>query len=88
MINMRYTNFGKLIHSLRIKNNEILGDMAKWLNVRTSYLSSTEYGKAKIPANWITLISEHYHLNKSEKDTLKQYAEESNQLYETRNNKT
>lgn len=85
---MEYTNFGKLIHSLRIKNNEILGDMAKWLNVRTSYLSSTEFGKAKIPDSWIALISEHYQLNEKEKNKLKRFVDESNQKFEIKNNKS
>ena len=79
---MAYTKFGKLIHSLRMKNGEILGDMAKWLNVRPSYLSSTEFGKAEIPTDWITQISEHYHLTETETNRLEQFAKESNTIYE------
>ena len=83
---MAYTKSGKLIPTLRIQNGEILGDMAKWLNIRPSYLSSTEFGKAEIPTHWINQISEHYHLTETEKNTLKKFANESNQIYKTTKN--
>ncbi|SET60050.1 helix-turn-helix domain-containing protein [Thorsellia anophelis] len=39
------TEWGKKIRALRIRKNVLLGEMAKDLNVRTSYLSGVECGR-------------------------------------------
>ena len=41
------TEFGKYIRILRVNNDELLGDMAKKLNVSAAFLSRVENGLAK-----------------------------------------
>ena len=42
---MGYTKFGEFIRILRIRNHEVMGDLAKVLEVSLPFLSSVETGK-------------------------------------------
>lgn len=44
-VGMAYTSFGEYVRILRIKNHEVMGDLAKILNVKVSFLSAVENGK-------------------------------------------
>lgn len=66
------TQFGKFCRILRIKNNEVLKDMADKLNVTSAYLSSIENGKRNIPNEWLDNISKLYNLSDFERQNLKQ----------------
>lgn len=63
--------YSDLIKEIRSKNNENMGDMAKWLDVSLPFVSAVENGKKKIPDDWLEKISTHYSLNKKEQEELK-----------------
>ena len=67
---MGYTKFGEYMRILRIKHHEVMGDLAKVLGVKTSFLSAVETGKKNIPENWFDLITKHYKLTDNEKEEL------------------
>ena len=67
---MGYTKFGELLRILRIKNHEVMGDVAKVLGVSTAFLSSVEAGKKNVPEAWCDLIVDHYDLKENEKEEL------------------
>ena len=78
---MSYTKFGEYVRILRIKNHEVMGDMAKILNVKAPFLSAVENGKKNIPSEWEHIISEHYNLTVQEHKELSQAIEESKTQY-------
>lgn len=78
---MAYTSFGEFVRILRIKRHEVMGDMAKVLNVKVSFLSAVENGKKNVPSEWAEKIAMAYSLNDSEKDELYQAIEESRTQY-------
>jgi transcriptional regulator with XRE-family HTH domain len=78
---MAYTSFGEFLRILRIKHHEVMGDMAKVLNVKVPFLSAVENGKKNVPIGWIDIIARHYNLSESEKRSLEEAAEESRTQY-------
>lgn len=78
---MAYTSFGEFVRILRIKRHEVMGDMAKVLNVKVPFLSAVENGKKNVPSEWAEKIAMAYSLNDSEKDELYQGIEESRTQY-------
>ncbi|MNY85866.1 Helix-turn-helix domain protein [compost metagenome] len=64
---MPLTSFGKFCRKLRVDNGELLEDLAKKLEVTSSYLSAVEMGKRNIPFMRLDKISKIYDLNSSEK---------------------
>ena len=78
---MAYTKFGELVRILRIRNHEVMGDMAKKLNVKLPFLSAIESGKKNVPAELIRRIAETYCLSSDEEQELVQAAEESRTQY-------
>lgn len=69
--------FGKFCRRLRIRENELLLDMARKLNVKSSYLSSVEVGRKSIPEDWKKLIPELYNLTEEETKELERAIDES-----------
>ena len=67
---MSYTRFGEYVRILRIKNHEVMGDMAKILGTSVPFLSAVENGKKNVPKDWIEVITNHYSLSKQEKAEL------------------
>ena len=78
---MAYTSFGEFARILRIKNHEVMGDMAKVLNVRTPFLSAVENGKKNVPADWANKLINHYNLSSEEQNTLLRAIDESRTQY-------
>lgn len=78
---MSYTSFGEFLRILRIKHHEVMGDLAKVLNVKTPFLSAVENGKKNVPAEWIDKIISHYDLSSSEQSKLARAIEESKTQY-------
>lgn len=78
---MAYTKFGEFVRILRIRNHEVMGDMAKLLGVSLPFLSAVENGKKNVPADWIKKIAEHYGLSVREKQELETAVEESRTQY-------
>lgn len=72
---MAYTKFGEYVRVLRIKNHEIMGDMAKWLDTNTPFLSAVENGKKSIPKEWKEKIIDHYSLKNDEINELEKAIE-------------
>lgn len=72
---MAYTRFGELLRIIRIKNHEVMGDMARILNVSVPFLSAVENGKKNVPPNWINLLSMNYKLSEQEVDKLSEAAD-------------
>ena len=64
---MGVTAFGKILRKRRIDSSEILGDMAKRLDVSAAYLSSIENGLREIPDSFVEKISKEYGLSEAEK---------------------
>ena len=78
---MSYTSFGGFVRILRIKNHEVMGDMAKVLGVKVPFLSAVENGKKNIPEGWFNKIAENYNLSVDERVDLKQAINESKTQY-------
>ena len=74
---MAYTRFGEFVRILRIKNHEVMGDMAKVLGTSTPFLSAVENGKKNVPAGWVRKLVEHYELSAVERQELAEAVEES-----------
>lgn len=64
------TEIGKFLRKLRIDNNEVLYDMAKKLDVTTSFLSGVELGKKKMPYEWNLKIRASYALTPAQEEEL------------------
>ena len=78
---MSYTSFGEFVRILRIKHHEVMGDIAKVLDVKTPFLSAVETGKKNVPTDWIDKLVEHYSLSEFEKRKLENAIEESRTQY-------
>jgi len=72
---MGYTKFGEYIRILRIKNHEIMSDMANFLDTSLPFLSAVENGKKNVPKHWVDKIVNYYNLNESEKRELEESIE-------------
>ena len=78
---MSYTSFGEFMRILRVKNHEVMGDVAKMLGVKVPFLSAVENGKKNVPSEWIGKIIDHYSLNEDERLKLEEAIEESKTQY-------
>ncbi len=78
---MSYTSFGEFMRLLRVKNHEVMGDVAKMLGVKVPFLSAVENGKKNVPVEWIDKIINYYNLNEKEQLDLKEAIEESKTQY-------
>lgn len=78
---MSYTSFGEFMRVLRVKNHEVMGDVAKMLEVKVPFLSAVENGKKNVPNEWIDKIVDHYSLNEDERLKLEEAIEESKTQY-------
>lgn len=78
---MSYTKFGELVRIIRIRNHEVMGDMAKKLGLKLPFLSAIESGKKNVPTNLIAKIVTCYHLDTEEEQALFEAAEESKTQY-------
>ena len=67
---MGYTRFGEMLRVLRVKNHEVMGDLARMLGVSTSFLSAVECGKKNVPDSWVDFLTEHDGLTGKEKAEL------------------
>ena len=74
---MGYTPFGEYVRILRIKNHQVMGDMAKILEVSLPFLSAVENGKKNVPVGWLEKLSDFYSLTDSEKKELEDAIEAS-----------
>ena len=78
---MSYTSFGEFMRVLRVKNHEVMGDVAKVLEVKIPFLSAVENGKKNVPTEWIDKIVNHYGLNQEGRRMLEESIEESKTQY-------
>ena len=78
---MSYTSFGEFVRILRIKHHEVMGDLAKVLDVRVPFLSAVENGKKNVPSEWADKIITHYKLSEMEQKELKKAIVESRTQY-------
>ena len=78
---MSYTSFGEFMRILRVKNHEVMSDVAKILGVKVPFLSAVENGKKNVPSEWIDKIIDHYSLNEDERLKLEEAIEESKTQY-------
>lgn len=74
---MTYTKFGEFMRVLRVQHHEVMGDIARLLNVSTPFLSAVENGKKNVPDEWFSIIAEHYVLTDDEVVIMKMAAENS-----------
>ena len=74
---MAYTKFGEFMRVLRVKNHEVMGDIAKMLGVSVPFLSAVENGKKNVPEDWINKLKSHYILNNVEVNELLNSVEQS-----------
>lgn len=73
------TRFAKFTRTLRIQNDEYLGQMARKLNVSTAFLSRIENGKAKPSEKILTGLCEKYSLNEEQVKELHEIVDEARQ---------
>ena len=71
------TNFGKALRKIRLVRDETLYDMAKKLEITSSYLSAIECGKRNIPEDFIDKLQEIYNFTEEELGELKSTKEET-----------
>ena len=76
------TKVGKLLRKMRLDNDEILRDMAKKLEVTSSFLSAVENGKKKMPKTMRAKLIKNYDMNADEISTLDDAIMESNDTVE------
>ena len=69
---MSVTDFGKVLRKLRIDHSEILGDMAKKLEISPAYLSAIENNGRVIPDDLIAKLAQKYNLNDSQINELEE----------------
>lgn len=74
---MAYTKFGEFMRVLRVKNHEVMGDIANLFGVSLPFLSAVENGKKNVPGEWVEKIIEHYSLNNDEVGELLESIEQS-----------
>ncbi len=74
---MAYTKYGEFIRILRIKNHEVMGDLANILNTTLPFMSAVENGKKNVPNEWIEKIKNHYKLTPVQTKELNEAIEES-----------
>lgn len=74
---MAYTKFGEYMRILRVKHHEVMGDIAKQLEVSLPFLSAVENGKKNVPNEWVKKIVMHYNLNAEETNGLLDSIEQS-----------
>lgn len=72
-----YTKFGEFVRILRVKNHQVMGDMAKLLGTTTPFLSAVENGRKNVPKEWVNIISDFYALSPDERKELNHAIEES-----------
>ncbi len=72
-----YTKFGEFVRVLRIKNHQVMGDMARLLGTTTPFLSAVENGRKNVPKDWAEKISELYGLSEDSLRELEEAIEES-----------
>lgn len=72
-----YTKFGEYVRILRIKNHQVMGDMADFLKTTTPFLSAVENGRKNVPKEWANIIADYYDLSDEEREELNTAIEES-----------
>lgn len=78
---MSYTSFGEFVRIQRIKHHEVMGDLARVLDVKVPFLSAVENGKKNVPSEWADKIITHYRLSDEEQKELEKAIEESKTQY-------
>lgn len=78
---MGYTQFGEFVRILRVKNHQVMGDMAKILGTSTPFLSAVENGKKNVPEGWAEKITDAYRLSGEEETKLRDAIDESKLSY-------
>lgn len=71
------TAYGKALRIIRVKNDELLKDMADRLQMTSAYLSAIENGKRNIPEDLTNKITVLYNLSKDDENDLKNAEEVS-----------
>lgn len=74
---MAYTKYGDFIRLQRVKNHEVMGDLADVLNATLPFMSAVENGKKNVPENRIQKIIDHYNLTEIEIKELRNAVAES-----------
>ena len=64
------TSIGKFLRKLRMRNGEILRDMAEALEVSSAFLSAVENGKKKMPEGWRKKLQTIYSLSAEQNQEL------------------
>lgn len=65
------TQLGIFLRKLRLDYGEIMKDMAKKLDVSSSFLSAVENGKKKMPDSWYETIVRLYNLDEEKQNELR-----------------
>ena len=78
---MSYTSFGEFVRILRIKNHQVMGDMARILDVKIPFLSAVENGKKNVPIGWADKLANNYNLSLEEQKKLNIAIDESKTQY-------
>ena len=74
---MGYTKLGEFLRLKRIKNHEVMGDLADYLGVSTAFVSAVETGKRNMPEDWKEKIIKKYDLNEYEVEEFEEAINES-----------
>ncbi len=71
-MNQKYTRFGEEMRILRARRHQTQQDMADVLGVSKSALSAVEKGKRAVPAKWLDILADHYHLKEYPKERIRE----------------
>ena len=78
---MAYTKFGEFVRVLRVRQHEVMGDMARKLGVKPPFLSAVENGKRNVPPEWVEKLTLLYNLSEAERTELVEAIEASKTQY-------
>ena len=76
------TKVGEYLRKIRMEHGELLRDMAKNLDVSSSFLSAVENGKKKVPDTWPMKLKEIYDLDQLQLEELQYSILESGKVIE------
>lgn len=74
------TQLGIFLRKLRLDTGEIMRDMAKKLDVSSSFLSAVENGKKRMPDSWYYKIIMLYNIDDSKKEELRVFCDCENYI--------
>jgi len=82
--NAKYSPFGLFVRKLRLERGLLLQDMAKSVDISTSWLSNIETGRKPVPKGLAEKVCTYFGLKNTQAEELKVAANNSNEVVSLR----